>query len=233
MMGKKQEVRSMFDSIAWRYDFLNHFLSFGTDLSWRRKAIKAIGRRMDPKTILDVATGTCDLAIASLKRLKPDSVIGIDISQRMLEEGRKKIHRKGLEKKISLKLAESEAIPFKDGSFDVCMVAFGVRNFEDPQKGLQEMHRVLVNNGVIMVLEFSRPDRFPFKWVYSFYFKHILPLFGKIFSKDDGAYTYLPDSVSAFPEGEEFLNMLNAAGFEKLEQKRLTGGVATIYIGSK
>lgn len=230
-MAKKQEVRSMFDSIAWRYDFLNHFLSFGTDYFWRRKAISEIKKRLDPKDILDVATGTCDLAIAAVKHMKPDTVTGVDISQRMLEEGRKKLHRKGLENKVSLSLAESEDLPFEDSSFDVVMVAFGVRNFEDPVKGLSEMRRVLRDKGLVMVLEFSRPSKFPFKGIYYFYFKRILPLFGKLFSKDDGAYSYLPDSVNNFPDGDGFFAMMSKAGFGELYQRRLTGGVATIYIG--
>ncbi len=231
-MGKKHEVRSMFDSIAWRYDFLNHFLSFGTDFFWRKKAVNEIYKRIQPDHILDVATGTCDLALAAL-RLKPESITGVDISQRMLEEGRKKIHKRHLENKITLELAESENLPFKDKSFNVCMVAFGVRNFEDPLKGLEEMNRVLTPGGVIMVLEFSKPSKFPFKTIYYFYFKRVLPLFGKVFSKNMGAYNYLPESVMAFAEGDNFLEMLATAGFGELGQKRLTGGVATIYTGRK
>lgn len=230
-MAKKQEVRSMFDSIAWRYDFLNHFLSFGTDFFWRRKAIGEIRKRVKAVDILDVATGTCDLAIAAHKGLGPENVTGVDISQRMLEEGRKKLHRKKLEKKIHLIIAESENLPFENSSFDVAMAAFGVRNFEDPLKGLSEMRRVLRDQGLIMILEFSRPTMFPFKAVYYFYFKKILPLFGKMFSKDGRAYSYLPDSVNNFPDGEEFMDMLKEAGFKDLYQRRLTGGVATIYIG--
>jgi len=232
-MGKKQEVRSMFDSIAWRYDFLNHFLSFGTDFLWRKKAIREVKKLKDPKNILDVATGTCDLAVAAIRGMNPDHVTGVDISQRMLEEGRKKLHRKGLEKRISLKLAESESLPFDDNTFDLSMVAFGVRNFENPLLGLKEMHRVLNPGGAVMVLEFSSPTKFPFKGIYSFYFNRILPLFGKLFSKDGGAYNYLPDSVNNFPDGEDFLEMMRDAGYKELSQRRLTGGVATIYTGLK
>jgi demethylmenaquinone methyltransferase/2-methoxy-6-polyprenyl-1,4-benzoquinol methylase len=231
-MGKKHEVRSMFDSIAWRYDFLNHFLSFGTDFFWRKKAIAEISKRIQPDHILDVATGTCDLALAAMK-LKPELITGVDISQRMLEEGRKKIHRKHLEHKINLMVAESENLPFEDSVYDVCMVAFGVRNFEDPLKGLTEMNRVMKPGGVIMVLEFSKPARFPFKTIYYFYFKRVLPLFGKIFSKSRGAYNYLPDSVMSFAEGDSFMEMLDSAGFADLGHRRLTGGVATIYTGAK
>ena len=172
-MVKKQEVRSMFDAIAWRYDFLNHFLSFGTDFFWRKKAISEIRKRISPERILDVATGTCDLAIAA-RKLNPLSITGVDISQRMLEEGRKKIHKNHSEELIKLILAEGENLPFDKNSFDVAMVAFGVRNFEDPLQGLKEMHRVLRDGGVVMVLEFSRPTRFPFKWIYYFYFSRYI-----------------------------------------------------------
>ena len=231
-MTKKQQVRSMFDSIAWRYDFLNHLLSFGTDFFWRRKAINEIGKRIDPDKILDVATGTCDLAIAAL-RLSPESVCAIDFSQRMLEEGRKKIHRRRLEKRIELVMADSENLPFDDSTYDVAMVAFGVRNFEDPRKGLGEMCRVIKPGGVVMVLEFSRPSKFPFRYVYSFYFHRILPAFGKLFSRDGNAYRYLPESVSRFPEGDDFIDLMKEAGFTDLSRRSLTGGVATIYTGNK
>lgn len=222
----------MFDSIAWRYDFLNHFLSFGTDFLWRKKAVNEIRRRISPRLILDVATGTCDLAIASL-RLNPEKVTGVDISQRMLEEGRKKIYRKGLQNKIELSLADSEELPFGDGSFDVAMVAFGVRNFENPAKGVGEMHRVLKPGGVIMVLEFSSPAKFPFSAIYRFYFHRVLPFFGRLFSKDRSAYNYLPESVRNFPVGEEFMSLLRDKGFVSLRSRMLTGGVATIYTGNK
>jgi len=222
----------MFDSIAWRYDFLNHFLSFGTDSIWRRKAINEIKKRIDPVRILDIATGTCDLAIAAI-RLNPESISGIDISQRMLEEGRRKIHKKHLEDKITLSLADSEELPFDEKLFDVAMVAFGVRNFESPEKGLSEMFRVLRVGGIAMILEFSRPEKFPFKSIYYFYFKKILPLFGKLFSKDATAYDYLPDSVSTFPESDKFLVLMENAGFSDLSQRRLTGGIATIYLGQR
>lgn len=231
-MARKQDVRSMFDSIAWRYDFLNHFLSFGTDFLWRRKAVKEIGKRISPGLILDVATGTCDLAIASL-RLKPVKVTGVDISQRMLEEGRKKVYRKNLQGRIELSVADSEQLPFADNSYDVAMVAFGVRNFENPGLGIAEMYRVIRPGGVIMVLEFSSPERFPFSAVYRFYFHRVLPYFGRKFSQDRSAYTYLPDSVSHFPVGEEFLSILREKGFVSLSQRLVTGGVATIYTGNK
>ena len=231
-MRKKEQVRIMFDSIAWRYDFLNHFLSFGTDFLWRRKAINEIARRIRPQRILDLATGTCDLAIESL-RLNPEQVTAIDISQRMLEEGRKKLHRKKIDNRIKLMLGDSENLPFDDSSLDAVMVSFGIRNFEDPEGGLTEMHRVLRKGGVVMILEFSRPSKFPFKYIYNFYFHKILPFFGALFSKDRAAYNYLPHSVSSFPEGDDFLALMEGTGFKKLRQRRLTGGVATIYTGSR
>ncbi|MGM0464484.1 MAG: bifunctional demethylmenaquinone methyltransferase/2-methoxy-6-polyprenyl-1,4-benzoquinol methylase UbiE [Bacteroidota bacterium] len=229
-MRKKEEVRSMFDSIAWRYDFLNHLLSFGIDIIWRRKAVNEISARIKPDRILDIATGTCDLAIESL-RLNPVSVTAIDMSQRMLEEARKKIYRKKLNEKIELMVGDSENLPFENDSFDAAMVAFGIRNFEDPDKGLTEMNRVLRKGGVAMILEFSRPEKFPFKNIYGLYFRRILPFFGSLFSKDKAAYNYLPDSVSKFPEGKEFMKMMENAGFAELKQRRMTGGVVTIYTG--
>jgi demethylmenaquinone methyltransferase/2-methoxy-6-polyprenyl-1,4-benzoquinol methylase len=220
----------MFDSIAWRYDFLNHFLSFNVDRSWRRKAIRKISEYKKNPEILDVATGTADLAIAALV-LDPVKITGIDISENMLEIGRQKILKKGLTGKIDLLKADSECIPFGDNQFDVCMVAFGVRNFSNPLRGLQEMKRVLRKDGMIMVLEFSRPTGFFFRPVYRFYFKRILPFFGKLFSKDRSAYDYLPDSVMNFPDNEEFLKLLDEAGFSEARQVRLTGGIASIYTG--
>jgi demethylmenaquinone methyltransferase/2-methoxy-6-polyprenyl-1,4-benzoquinol methylase len=222
----------MFNSIAWRYDFLNHFLSFGTDRSWRRKAIATIGKRTKPSFILDVATGTGDLAIASLK-LRPAKVTGIDISDKMLEIGKEKIRKAGLSERIELFRCDSESISFPDNSFDVSMVAFGVRNFSNPLAGLKEMRRVIRPGGMIMVLEFSRPVAFPFRQIYNFYFLNILPFFGRMFSKDKKAYSYLPDSVMNFPDNENFLKLLDDAGFDELEQKRLTRGIASIYTGIK
>ena len=227
---KKAAVESMFDSIAWRYDFLNHFLSFNFDRIWRRRAIKIISRSFNSPVILDVATGTGDLAIAAMK-LNPSAISGIDISQKMLEIGRLKIEKLGLNGKIELINADSENIPFGDKVFDVAMVAFGVRNFSDPSKGLSEMKRVIKEGGMIMVLEFSKPSGFPFKPLYNFYFRNILPLFGRFFSKDKAAYRYLPDSVMKFPDNEEFLSLLRNAGFSAAHQEKLTGGVASIYTG--
>lgn len=230
--NNKVAVESMFDSIAWRYDFLNHFLSFGIDFLWRRRAIKIIGKSYKNPLILDVATGTCDLALEAMK-LNPIKINGIDLSAAMLDIGRQKIERKGLSGKIELLKADSENIPFSDNHFDVAMAAFGVRNFADPLKGLTEMCRVIRTGGMIMVLEFSRPVSFPFRTIYNFYFKNILPFFGRLFSKDKSAYSYLPESVSRFPDNEKFLEMLNAAGFSETHQVKLSGGIASIYTGIK
>jgi demethylmenaquinone methyltransferase / 2-methoxy-6-polyprenyl-1,4-benzoquinol methylase len=230
--NRKEMVESMFDSIAWRYDFLNHFLSFGIDRLWRKRAIGIISRHYNNPEILDVATGTADLAIAAMK-LNPVKITGIDISQKMLEIGIRKIQRKGFSGKIELIQGDSENIPFDNDLFDVAMVAFGVRNFSDPLKGLGEMKRVIRNDGMILILEFSKPSRFPFRTVYNFYFRHILPGVGKLFSKDKAAYSYLPDSVYKFPDNEQFLELLGHAGFSETRQLKLTGGVATIYTGLK
>lgn len=229
---KKDKVESMFNSIAWRYDFLNHFLSFGADRFWRKKAIDIIGKSHNPSLILDVATGTGDLAIASLK-LHPLKVTGIDISEKMLETGRKKIYSKGLSERIELIKGDSGKIGFENDLFDVAMVAFGVRNFSDPMRGLTEMHRVLKPGGLIMVLEFSKPGAFPFRQIYNFYFHNILPFFGRLFSRDKKAYRYLPDSVMKFPDNEVFIKYLYTAGFTGVSQKRLTGGIASVYTGLK
>jgi demethylmenaquinone methyltransferase / 2-methoxy-6-polyprenyl-1,4-benzoquinol methylase len=229
---KKVTVESMFDSIAWRYDFLNHFLSFGIDRLWRRRAINIISRSYKNPYILDVATGTCDLAIASMK-IDPLKVDGIDISAKMLEIGREKVHNKGFGEKIKLSEGDSENIPFDDNVYDVAMVAFGVRNFSDPLKGLAEMRRVICKGGMVLVLEFSKPAGFPFKHVYNFYFRNILPFFGKWVSKNKTAYAYLPDSVLRFPDNEEFLELLRLSGFSYVQQVKLTGGVASIYTGIK
>jgi len=229
---KKEAVESMFDSIAWKYDFLNHFLSLNIDRLWRRRAIKIISQSYKSPNILDVATGTGDLAIAAMK-LNPSKISGIDISSKMLEIGKEKVERKGFAGKIDLIQGDSEKIPFINNTFDVAMVAFGVRNFSDPVKGLSEMNRVIRNGGMIMVLEFSKPTGFPIKPLYNFYFRNILPFFGRLFSKDKSAYNYLPDSVMKFPDNEEFLKMLVKAGWSETHQVKLTGGVASIYTGIK
>jgi demethylmenaquinone methyltransferase/2-methoxy-6-polyprenyl-1,4-benzoquinol methylase len=229
---KKAAVESMFDSIAWRYDFLNHFLSFSIDKIWRRRAIRIIAKHKKNPVILDVATGTGDLAIAAMK-VDPQSITGVDISDKMLEIGRIKVEKKGLSGKIQLLKGDSEKLTFNDRSFDVAMAAFGVRNFADPLLGISEMRRVLKDDGLVMILEFSKPTAFPFRNVYNFYFKNILPLFGRLFSKDKSAYTYLPESVMKFPDNEKFLSLLREAGFRECNQIKLTGGVASIYTGIK
>lgn len=226
------DVGSMFDDIAPRYDFLNHLLSFGVDRWWRRQAVRVISETHKKPRILDVATGTCDLAIAAM-RLDPRQITGMDISSKMLEAGRHKIRKKGLEGKIDLIKAGSENIPFSAGSFDVAMVAFGVRNFSDRLKGLSEMNRVLDENGMIMVLEFSKPRHFPFRQLYLFYFRMLLPIIGRIFSGNRSAYRYLPDSVMQFPDYEQFLDLLKSAGFINVRCRKLTGGIASIYTGFK
>ena len=229
---KKVAVESMFDTIAWRYDFLNHFLSFGTDRRWRKKAVKIISAHSIHPVILDVATGTGDLAIAAMK-IDPVKITGIDISEKMLGIGREKIRKKGLAGKIELFRGDSESIAFEDNSFDVSMVAFGVRNFSDPLKGLTEMNRVTKPGGLLMVLEFSKPVSFPFRQLYNFYFLNILPFFGRLFSKDKAAYSYLPESVMKFPDNEAFMDIITLSGFKDTRQVKLTGGIATIYTGVK
>jgi len=229
---RKVMVESMFDSIAWRYDFLNHFLSFGIDRMWRRRVIRIIAQYYQNPEILDVATGTGDLAITAMK-INPLKISGIDISYNMLEIGKAKVRKKGFSGKIDLMNGDSENIPFGDNHFDVAMVAFGVRNFADPLKGLMEMKRVVRNNGMILVLEFSKPSGFLFRSIYYFYFRNIIPFVGKLFSKDKAAYSYLPESVYKFPDNEEFLQLLTTAGFSDTMQVKLTGGVASIYSGLK
>ncbi|MDA3890335.1 MAG: bifunctional demethylmenaquinone methyltransferase/2-methoxy-6-polyprenyl-1,4-benzoquinol methylase UbiE [Salinivirgaceae bacterium] len=229
--GKKEQVAGMFNNIAGKYDFLNHLFSLNIDKVWRRKVI-AILKKHSPSRILDVATGTGDLAIAALN-CGPQRVDGIDISEGMLELGKKKIVKKGHDKTIFLQLGDAENIPFDDNTFDAITVAFGVRNFENLDQGLAEMYRVLKPNGVCAILEFTMPQSFPFKQLYGFYFKYILPSFGKIISKDNAAYTYLPESVKAFPQRNEFLARMNKAKFEQTTFKNLSMGIAAIYIGIK
>lgn len=229
--GKKEQVALMFDNISGRYDFLNHFLSLGIDKIWRRKAINTL-REFNPKQILDVATGTGDFAIQSLT-LNPEKVTGIDISEGMLEKGREKIKRKSLSEKVELIAGDSENLPFEENKFDAVTVAFGVRNFENLEKGLQEIFRVLKPNGHIVVLEFSKPRMFPMKQLYSFYFKAILPVLGRLISKDQAAYTYLPESVEAFPDGEAFINILRNTGFKNTTCKSVTFGISSIYSAQK
>lgn len=227
-VSKKGQVAEMFNDIAGKYDFLNHFLSMGIDKGWRKKAIRLIAAGA-PTGILDVATGTGDLAITAHKSLPDANITGVDISEGMLEVGHKKLNDLQLTSKIHLQLADSEALPFEDHQFDAVMCAYGVRNFENLETGLREMYRVLDTGGRLAILEFSKPKKFPFAQFYQFYFSVILPLIGKIVSRHSKAYTYLPESVAAFPEGEEFCSLLKKCGFRDVKAQPLTFGITTLY----
>lgn len=229
--SKKGQVEEMFDNISPRYDFLNHVLSLNIDKLWRKKTIKKL-KPYRPKTILDIATGTGDFAIVALK-LGDVNVTGIDISEGMLNVGKQKVAAKKLDNQIQFKKADSEKLPFEKNSFDAAIVGFGVRNFENLEKGLAEILRVIKPGGAFFVLEFSKPVSFPFKQIYMFYFTRILPLIGRIVSKDSRAYTYLPESVNEFPDGERFLTILANVGFVRNECYRQTFGIATIYKAHK
>ena len=229
--SKKEQVAQMFDNVSSKYDFLNHLLSGGIDILWRKKAIRLL-KKAQPKTILDIATGTGDFAIEALA-LKPDKIVGVDISEGMLSFGREKIKKLGVESVITLQTGDSEKLQFEDNTFDAVIVSFGVRNFENLEKGLTDMCRVMKTGGTCIVLEFSKPQKFPMKQLYNFYFKNILPTVGKIVSKDTSAYTYLYDSVQAFPEGSEFMQVFQRAGFNNTQCLPLTFGISTIYIGRK
>lgn len=229
--SKKEQVATMFNNIAHRYDLLNHLLSLGIDKWWRWRMINQL-KDIQPKSILDVATGTGDVALASM-RLKPTKIIGVDISKEMLAVGKEKIIAKDLENTIDLQLGDAENLAFTNNSFEAITVAFGVRNFEHLEKGLGELYRVLRPKGKLVVLEFSKPKMFPIKQIYNAYFTYVLPLIGKFISKDQSAYTYLPDSVKACPEGETFLNILQTIGFKSTKCINLTFGICSIYVGSK
>jgi len=229
--SKKEQVARMFDSISSKYDFLNHLLSLGIDIRWRKKAIQLLAADK-PKQILDVATGTGDFAIEAL-RLHPDKITGVDISEGMLEIGRKKMKAKGYEQFIELKSGDSENLPFEENKFDAITVGFGVRNFENLEKGLSEIFRVLKPNGRIVVLEFSKPRKFPMKQLYAFYFNWMLPKIGKAVSNDSSAYTYLPESVKAFPDGEDFILVLSKLGFKNATCRPLTFGISSLYTATK
>lgn len=229
--SKKEEVAAMFNNISKRYDFLNHFLSLGIDKIWRRKAVNLL-KEINPNRILDLATGTGDFAIASL-RLNPKEVIGMDISEGMLEVGREKMRKNGFDQVISMRLGDSENLPFEDNYFDALTVGFGVRNYEHLEKGLVEMLRVVRPGGKLVILEFSKPKRFPVKQYYAFHSKYIIPFFGKRISKDEKAYAYLPESVAAFPEGRDFELILEKLGYQTVQSTLVAGGIATIYTGIK
>ena len=229
--SKKEEVAQMFNNISARYDFLNHFLSLGIDHIWRRKAVNKL-REIQPKRILDLATGTGDFAIALLK-LNPTQIIGMDISSGMLDVGKNKMKAKNVSHIIDMQLGDSENMPFEDGYFDAVTVGFGVRNYENLEKGLTEMLRVTRSGGKIVILEFSKPKRFPIKQAFGFYSRFIIPFFGKRISKDEKAYAYLPESVAAFPEGKAFTDILSKLGYKHVDSTLVSGGIATIYTGIK
>ena len=229
--SKKQEVAEMFDNISARYDFLNHFLSLGIDKIWRRKAINQL-RSTPVKKIIDIATGTGDFAIAALK-LNPEEVIGLDISAGMLAVGEQKMIKNKVDSIIKMQLGDSENIPYDSNYFDALTVGFGVRNFENLELGLTEMLRVLKPGGKAVILEFSKPKRFPIKQIFGFYSRYFIPFFGKRISKDAQAYSYLPESVAAFPEGKDFEEILHKIGYKNIESTLVSGGIATIYAGIK
>jgi demethylmenaquinone methyltransferase/2-methoxy-6-polyprenyl-1,4-benzoquinol methylase len=229
--SKKEEVAEMFNNISAKYDFLNHFLSLGIDKLWRKKAVKML-RSVNPKRILDIATGTGDFALESLV-LKPTQIVGLDISSGMLDHGRVKMKKKGVDHIITMQQGDSEDIPYEDNYFDGLTVGFGVRNFENLEKGLGEMLRVVRPGGKLIILEFSKPKKFPIKQLFAFYSNNIIPILGKTISKDSNAYTYLPESVAAFPEGKDFENILAKVGYKDISSTLVSGGIATIYAGTK
>ena len=230
-LGKKEQVAQMFDTISGNYDGLNRVISFGIDIKWRKKVLQLVSDK-NPKTVLDIATGTGDLAILMTKT-SAERIVGLDISAGMLDVGRKKIEAKKLSDKIEMILADSENMPFENDTFDAITVAFGVRNFETLEKGLAEILRVLKPNGIFVILETSVPEKTPYKQGYTFYSKNILPLIGKLFSKDDSAYQYLSESASVFPYGEALNNILRKIGFIDVVSMPQTFGVATIYSATK
>lgn len=231
IQSKKDQVEEMFDNISPKYDLLNHLLSANVDKIWRRRSIKKLAR-FQPHHILDIATGTGDFAIAATK-LNDTRITGIDISEGMLQVGREKIRKKGLSSRIELQKADSENLPFQQNTFDAAIVGFGVRNFETLEKGLTEIFRVLKPGGVFIVLEFSKPRKTPFRQLYSFYFTTILPALGRLISKDSRAYTYLPESVNEFPDGEDFIAILKKTGFKNTKCFLQTFGIASIYQAAK
>lgn len=231
LTGKKEQVEKMFNNISGKYDFLNRSLSAGTDIYWRKKIADEL-KEMKPQHILDIATGTADVAI-TLARLNPKKITGIDLSEGMLEIGRKKVTEKKLDSCIWLEKGDAENLQFPDNYFDAVTVAFGVRNFENLPKGLSEIYRVLKPGGKLLILEFSKPKKFPVKQIFDFYFKYYCPWWGKLVSKDASAYTYLYESVKSFPEGNDFLHILEKTGLKKLQAQRLTFGIASLYAGYK
>ncbi|NBB19681.1 bifunctional demethylmenaquinone methyltransferase/2-methoxy-6-polyprenyl-1,4-benzoquinol methylase UbiE [Runella sp. CRIBMP] len=229
--SKREQIAEMFDNVSPKYDFLNHLLSAGIDIYWRKRAIKLL-KKENPQTILDIATGTGDFAIEALA-LKPKKIVGIDISEGMLAVGREKIKKLGMENVIDLRTGDSANLPLESNSFDAVIASFGVRNFENLLHGLTDMCRVMKPGGTCVILEFSKPKTFPFKQLYNFYFRYILPIVGRMVSKDSAAYTYLPESVQAFPDGNDFLKIYEQAGFKNTKCIPLTFGICSIYIGKK
>jgi len=231
--SKTGQVAEMFNNISHQYDRLNHLFSLGVDIRWRNKAIDCF-KDSPPDHLLDVATGTADFAIQCAKRLPAVNMItGVDISEGMLEVGRRKIGDKKMDQRIRLVCEDSQKLSFQDDTFDGCTVGFGVRNFENLEKGLNEIRRVLKKNSKLVVLEFSKPSGFPMKQLFRLYFHNIMPVIGRLVSKDHRAYTYLPESVDKFPAGTDFLDVMQRCGYRNLTERRLSGGIATIYIGQK
>lgn len=226
-LGKKEQVAKMFDAISKNYDGLNRVISLGIDIKWRKKVVEIVGKN-NPKQILDIATGTGDLALM-MAELNPDKIIGLDISEGMLAVGKEKIANVNLSEKIEMVVGDSEEMPFDDNTFDAITVSFGVRNFANLDKGIQEIARVLKPSGVLVILETSNPTKFPFKQGYKLYTNLFLPVIGKLFSKDKVAYSYLSESANSFPFGVAFNNILQKNGFTDTEDKPVTFGVATIY----
>lgn len=225
---EQSQVKNLFNSIAKKYDFLNHLLSLGIDKYWRWSVVKLL-KKENPKIILDLATGTGDFAI-SICKIKPEIIYAVDISEEMIKIGKEKVNKNNLSEIIKFEIGASEKLRFQDNTFDAITVGFGVRNYENLILGLSEMHRVLKQNGVVAILEFSKPKIFPFKQIYFFYFKNILPFIGKIVSKNNFAYQYLPDTVLKFPEGEEFVKILKSVGFVRVLERRFTFGISTLYL---
>ena len=229
---KRSQVEAMFNNIAPTYDRLNHTLSLGIDRRWRRAAIDAL-KPFAPQTILDIATGTGDFAILAARRLKPDSIIGVDISEGMMDVGREKVKHEGLDNTISFKKDDCTALTFDDSSFDAVTVAYGARNFEDLEAGLREMCRVLHPGGHLMLVELTTPPRFPMKQLFAFYSHTVMPFIGRLISHDDSAYTYLPRSMEAFPQAVQLVPTLKKCGFSDVQFKRFTFGLSTMYLATK